>query len=79
MSSKVFLISFFFSSPTLTFVSKRDHVLTDALHQFFARLQKELELGILGQASFQGGPCPAGCSSPPADSSHITEWVSLHF
>lgn len=25
------------------------------------------------------GPCPASSSSPPADSSHITEWVSLHF
>lgn len=63
MSSKAFLISFFFflpPCPPLISLPKRDHVLTDTLHPFFARSQKELELGILGQAGFQGGLCPAG-------------------
>lgn len=68
--------SIFHVSPTPISLSKSDHVLTDALYQFFARLQRELEMGVLGQLGFQGGPCPAGCSFPPADSLHITELVS---
>lgn len=46
MSSKAFLISYPFPH---SFLSERDHVLTDALHQHF--LQKDMELGVPEQAS----------------------------